>query len=137
MFVKKHITPHEYETAHLASQHHIGPKIISYDKYNKVMVMEPLEMTLDEVDPDEIDLYDTDIPNKIQDLHDLHLFHGDLHPGNIMINYGKVYLIDFDQTVHFDEIDPTYIAKYAHKWDADLQTLNQLLEHEKTLWASL
>lgn len=134
MHVKKGVTRNEYLTSVIASRAGIGPKIFGYQ--TPFMKMEKLEMTLEEY-REEFGL-DKEMKEKIVDkvrrLHQLGIFHGDLHDENIMISNEEPFLIDFGESVRIQDIDSDYIKYYNNRWDeleeVPAENLQDLLNHE-------
>lgn len=134
MFTKKKVSRTEYEFALLASEYGIHPKIYSYK--DRIMTMERLDdyPTIE----DEQLVYD-----KIKELHNIGIFHGDMHAQNMMKKNGRIYLIDFERSTWIKDIDDEYIKDFLSCHDMEDTNfltdpheiqIKKLLHFEATDW---
>ena len=69
----------------------------------------------------------------INRLHEIDIFHGDIHEYNIVVNdKGDIRLIDFGQSIIISKADDFDVNFYCKNWDLDLNsTLDDILSHEE------
>jgi RIO-like serine/threonine protein kinase len=76
--------------------------------------------------------------NKIDDLHKLGIFHGDLHGNNIVINrtFDDARIIDFEFSSFIKNISGQEIIRYAKSFgeEDDIKNIMDALIHEREVW---
>lgn len=55
--------------------------------------------------------------DQISRLMDNHIFHQDLHPGNVLVtDEDKVFIIDFDKAIHYNGSRQDLASRYLKRW---------------------
>jgi serine/threonine-protein kinase RIO1 len=70
------------------------------------------DQELDEDDVPNFSTYTDKIHAKIQRLHELGIFHGDLNNTNIVINNQEIYFIDFEYTCYIQDINIPFFSNF-------------------------
>src|SRR3989338_4593133 len=90
-----------------------------YQKKVSPKEIELYPLTLDDIPINKRKFYVNAIKNKLMELYNLNIFHGDIHEENIVINpeTEQVRLIDFGRSKFFNEITPNFLLRYDMYFD--------------------
>lgn len=88
--------------------------------------------TLDEVYFDHKEFYDSEVTNKIDQMHNLGVVHGDVNPENIGVTGNQVMLFDFDKAWPINQSNDHRVLKYlkdGYDWES---TPEEFVLYERT-----
>jgi len=122
---QKKVSPKELEILKITSDSEISPRLISWKNIlgsNSNYIIAEIELyplTLDDIPINKRKFYVNAIKNKLMELYNLNIFHGDIHEENIVINpeTEQVRLIDFGRSKFFNEITPNFLLRYDMYFD--------------------
>ena len=131
-YTKINVKEHEYKMhKHIYDLHIVNtPKIISYDKKTKTMVMEKIDnMNLSDMygeeDTDIDEYYFDEIRTIIKTLADNHIEYPDITGYNFIEYDSKIWIIDFEHSKFFTKSmkDP-FVSKFirgVNKWNPEFK----------------
>ena len=131
-YIKSNVLEHEYKMhKHVYDLHIVNtPKIISYDKKTKIMIMEKIDnMNLSDMygenDTDIDEYYFDEIRTIIKTLADNHIEYPDITGYNFIEYDNKIWIIDFEHSSIFKKnIKSAFVNKFingTNKWNPDFK----------------
>jgi len=134
---QKKISPKEFEILKIASDAEISPHLISWKNIARscsnyiIAEIELYPFTLGDIPINRRKIYVDSIKNKLMQLYNMGIFHGDIHEENIVINPDtqQVRLIDFGQSKFLNEITPDFLLRYDMYFDI-VNNIDDLLAME-------
>jgi tRNA A-37 threonylcarbamoyl transferase component Bud32 len=138
----KKISTNEYEFLQELKKTDIIPEVTILQKNKVGMKKYPLTLQQYIESGGNVEKYKKKIDSLIHKLHEMNIFHGDLHTENIVLDSdnGDVRLIDFGESIYIDQINEYDINHFNDFLDPmanigkKFETIDDMLEYELNSW---